>query len=228
MRNLRAETSSARTLTASRASVSVRPIQQEEKHERSRRRHLDGKEPQTAGHRPFVRGRRVSRRADRRGRAKGRRRLYRHAQRAGRLLRRASLRLSEGPPRRLHRRDRPRCRARPRRPRQCAAELLADDPDRRRLGDLSRRHGRLPGRAPGVDRLALLQIRACDRYRRAHPLVCRDGDAERDLWPSRRHLPRLSRRHDHRQGATRTKSSRSSAPRTRRAPWRRRNTSRTR
>src|SRR5260370_31084859 len=39
----------------------------------------------------------------------------------------------------LHRRDRPRRRARPRRPRQRAAELLADDPDRRRLGDLSRR-----------------------------------------------------------------------------------------
>jgi hypothetical protein len=61
-----------------------------------------------------------------------------------------------GRPRRLHRRDRPGCRARPRRARQCAAELLADDPDRRRLGDLSRRHGRLPGRAPGADRLALL------------------------------------------------------------------------
>ena len=168
MRNLRAETSSAPDLTAS---VSVRPIQQEEKHERSRRRHLDGKEPQAAGYRPFVRGRRVSGRPDRRGRAKGRRCLYRHAQRAGRVLRGAGLRLSEGPPRRLHRRDRPRCRARSRGPRQCAAELLADDPDRRRLGDLSRRHGRLPGRAPGIDRLALLQIRACHRYRRAHPLL---------------------------------------------------------
>ncbi len=31
------------------------------------------------------------------------------------------------------------------------------------------------------------------RERRAHPLLCRDGDAERDLWPPRRLLSRLSR-----------------------------------
>ena len=34
---------------------------------------------------------------------------------------------------------------------------------------------------------------------RAHPLLCRDGDPERDLWPSRRHLSRHARRHHHRQ-----------------------------
>ena len=165
---------------------------------------------------------------DRRGRAEGRRRLYRHAQRAERLLRGAGLRLSDRPARRLHRRDRPRRRARSRRPRQCAAELLADDPDRRRLGDLSRRHGRFPGRAPGADRLAVLQIRARHRERAAHPLLCRDGDPERDLWPPRRHLSRHARRHHHRQMRRRKSRRRSSARPTRRAWWRRRRTSRRR
>ena len=35
----------------------------------------------------------------------------------------------------------------------------ADDPDRRRLGNLSPRHGRFPGRAPGAARSTPLQIR---------------------------------------------------------------------
>jgi thiamine pyrophosphate-dependent acetolactate synthase large subunit-like protein len=34
---------------------------------------------------------------------------------------------------------------------------------------LSRRHGRLPGSAPGADCLILRQIRPCDRPRRPHP-----------------------------------------------------------
>ena len=102
---------------------------------------------------------------DRRGRAEGRHQLHRHAQRAVRLLRRRGRRLSDRPARRLPRRDRPRRGARPRRPRQRAAELLADDPDRRRLGDLSQRHGRVPGRAPGADRHAVLQVRARHRER---------------------------------------------------------------
>src|SRR5262249_22041171 len=169
------------------------------KHERSRRRDPDSEEPQTAGHRSPLRGRRVSGHPDCRSRAEGRRRLYRHAQRAGRLLRGAGLRLSDRPPRRLYRRDRPRPGARSRLPRQCPAKLLANDPVRRRLGDLSRRHGRFPGRAPGADRLAVLQIRAWHRERPAHPLLCRDGNPERDLWPPRRHLSRRARRHHHRQ-----------------------------
>src|SRR5262245_26381422 len=69
------------------------------KHERSRRRDPDSEEPQTAGHRSPVRGRWVSGHPDRRSRTEGRRCLYRHAQRAGRLLRGAGLRLSDRPPR---------------------------------------------------------------------------------------------------------------------------------
>ena len=102
---------------------------------------------------------------DRHSRAEGRHQLHRHAQRAGRLLRGQGLRLSDRPARRVHHGDRPGRRPRPRRSRRRAAELLADDPDRWRLGDLSRRHGRLPGRAPGADRLAVLQVRARHRER---------------------------------------------------------------
>ena len=121
------------------------------------------------------------------------------------------LRLSHRPSRRLRRRHRPRRRARPLRPRQRAAELLADDPDRRRLGDLSRRHGRVPGRAPGADRLAVLQVRARHRERGPHPVLCRDGDAQRDLRPSRRHLSRHARRHHPGQLRARQDSPRPSA-----------------
>ena len=79
-----------------------------------------------------------------------------------------------GRPGAVRRRHRPRRRARSRGSRQCPAELLADDPDRRRLGDLSRRHGRVPGRAPGADRLAVLQVRARHRERaRASPTMSR-------------------------------------------------------
>ena len=70
----------------------------------------------------------------------------------------------------VHHGDWPGRRARPRRPRRRAAELLADDPDRRRLGDLSRRHGRVPGRTSGADRLAVLQVRARHRERGTHTL----------------------------------------------------------
>ena len=134
-------------------------------------------------------------RPDRHGRAEGRHQLHRHAQRAVGVLRGAGLRLPDRPPRRLPHRDRPRRGPRPRRSRQRPAELLADDPDRRRLGDLSRRHGRLPGRAPGADRHAVLQVRARHRERAAHPLLRRDGDPARDLRPSRRLLSRHARRH---------------------------------
>ena len=106
--------------------------------------------------------------------------------------------LSDRPARRLHRRDRPRRRARPRRPGERAAELLADDPDRRRVGDLSQRHGRLPGRAPGADRHAVLQIRARHRAREPHPVLCGNGGPALDLWPARRGLSRHARRHHHR------------------------------
>ena len=127
----------------------------------------------------------------------------------------AGLRLSDRPPRRLPHRDRPRRGARSRGSRQCPAELLADDPDRRRLGDLSRRHGRVPGRAPGADRLAVLQVRARHRERAAHPLLCRDGDPARDLWPPRRHLSRHARRHH--QGQMRPRQSRRGRARARTA-----------
>ena len=134
-------------------------------------------------------------RPDRHSGAERRRRLYRHAQRAGRLLRGQGLRLSDGPARRVRHGDRPRRRARSRRSRRRAAELLADDPDRWRLGDLSRRHGRLPGGAPGAYRHAVLQVRARHRERRAHSLLRRDGHPSCDLRPSRRLLPRHARRH---------------------------------
>ena len=112
------------------------------------------------GVRVHVRRRRVPGRADRRGGAEGRPALYRHAQRADRVLCRRRRRLPDRPPRLVHRRDRPRRHPRPRRPRQRAAELLADAADRRRIGDLPQRHGRLPGRAPGAGRDAGLQMGA--------------------------------------------------------------------
>ena len=115
-----------------------------------------------------------------------------------------------------------------RRPRQCPAELLADDPDRRRLGDLSRRHGRLPGRAPGADRLAVLQIRARHRYRaRASPTMSRWRPGTRSTAAP---APPISTCPTTSSGApaSSTRSSRSSACPNRRAWWRRRRTSRRR
>ena len=90
-------------------------------------------------------------------------------------LRGRGLRLSHRPPRSLPHRHRSRRGAWSGGPCPRPAELLADDPDRRRLGDLSRRHGCVPGRAAGLDRLAILQVRARHRERPAHPLLCRDG-----------------------------------------------------
>ena len=198
------------------------------KHERSRWRYPDRKEPQTAGHRSPVRGRRISDHRDRRGRAEGRRRLSRHAQRAECRLRGGGLRLSHRPSRRLRHRYRPRRGARPLGSRQCPAELLAHDPDRRRLGDPSRRHGCVPGRAPGADRLAVLQVRARHRERAAHSLLCRDGDPERDLRSPRRHLSRHARRHHPGQvRARQDRRGRRACP-NRRARWPRRRTSRRR
>ena len=147
-----------------------------------------------------VRHRRVPGAADRRGRAEGRHHLRRHAQRAVGLLCRAGRRLPDRPPRRLPRRVGPGRRPRPRRPRQRAGELLADDPDRRRVGVLAQRHGRVPGRAPGADRDAVLQVRARGRARPSHPVLRRDGGAELDLRPARRHLSRHAGRHHHREG----------------------------
>src|SRR5580704_14677513 len=49
---------------------------------------------------------------------------------------------------------------------------LAYDPDRRRLGDLPRRHGRYSGGEAGADRLAVLQVHARHRECAAHPLLC--------------------------------------------------------
>ena len=96
----------------------------------------------------------------RRGGAKGRPALYRHAQRADGVLCRRRRRLSDRPPGLVHRRDRSGRHPRPRRPGQRAAELLADAADRRRIGDLPQRHGRLPGGAPGAGRDAALQMGA--------------------------------------------------------------------
>ena len=132
---------------------------------------------------------------DRRGRAEGRHQLLGMRNEQCAAYAAQAYGYHDRPSRRLRRRDRPRRGARSRRSRQCPAELLADDPDRRRLGDLSRRHGRLPGRAPGADRLAVLQVRARHRERGPHPLLCRDGDPARDLRSPRRHLSRHARRH---------------------------------
>ena len=71
---------------------------------------------------------------------------------------------------------------------------------RRRLGVLAQRHGRVPGRAPGADRDAVLQVRARGRARPPHPVLRRDGGAELDLRPARRDLSRHAGRHHHRQG----------------------------
>src|SRR5437016_2493240 len=108
--------------------------------------------------------------------------------------------LSDRAPWRLPRRVGPRRRPRPRRPRQRAAERLADDPHRRCFGDLAQRHGCVPGRAPGAGRDAVLQVRACDRARPPHPVLCRDGGQELDLWPSWRELSRHCGRHHYREG----------------------------
>ena len=137
---------------------------------------------------------------DRHGCAKGRDHLRRHAQRAVRLVCRAGRRLSDRPPRRLPRRVGPRCRPRPRRARQRAAERLADDLHRRRVGVVAQRHGGVPGRAPGADRHAVLQVRPCGRARPSHPVLCRDGGQELDLRPARRVLSRHAGRHHHRKG----------------------------
>ena len=165
---------------------------------------------------------------DRRGRAEGRHRLPRHAQRADRRLRGGGLRLSHRPSRRLRHRHRPRRGARPLGSRQCPAELLAHDPDRRRLGDLSRRHGRVPGRAPGADRLAVLQVRARHRERaRASPTMSRWRPGTRSTVapaPPISTCPTTSSRAP----ASSTRSPRSSACPSRRARWPRRRTSRRR
>jgi Thiamine pyrophosphate enzyme, N-terminal TPP binding domain/Zinc-binding dehydrogenase len=73
--------------------------------------------------------------------------------------------LSDRAARRLPRRVGPRRRPRPGRPRQCAAQWLADHPHRRRVGVLAQRHGGVPGGAPGADRDAVLQVRARGRAR---------------------------------------------------------------
>ena len=186
---------------------------------------LLAKEPQGAGRRVHVRRRRVSRRADRRCGAESGPALYRHAQRAGGLLCRGRRRLPDRPARLVHRRHRPRRHPRPRRPCQRPAELLADDPDRRRLGDLPQRHGLVPGRAPGAGRDPGFQMGARDRARQPHPVLCRDGGAAVDLRPPRRDLSRLPRRHDHRLVRHgRGGRGRRNVP-TRRARWRCRRTS---
>ena len=71
---------------------------------------------------------------------------------------------------------------------------------RRRVGVLAQRHGRVPGRAPGADRDAVLQVRARGRARPPHPVLRRDGGQELDLRPARRELSRHAGRHHHRQG----------------------------
>ena len=137
-------------------------------------------------------------RSARRGGAEGRHSLYRHAQRADRVLCRRRRRLPDRPPGLVHRRDRPRRDPRSRRPCQRAAELLADDADRRRVGDLPQRHGRVPGRAPGAGRDAALQMGARHRARAPHPVLRGDGGPAIDLRPPGRRLSRHPRRHHHR------------------------------
>jgi len=160
-------------------------------------RHLDGKEAKQRGidHCSGSVGFPVGRSS-----AADRRRVVAYIgmrQRAGRLLRGASLWLLKGA-RSLHRRCRPRlyvqglaglANAQP--------ELLADDPDRRRVGDLSRRHGRLPGRrqvltaSPSANSrhaiATVARIPWMSRWRRGTPIYGRPA----------RHYPDFPGRHDH-------------------------------
>src|SRR5262249_3777906 len=71
---------------------------------------------------------------------------------------------------------------------------------RRRVGDVAQRHGRVPGRAPGVDRDAVQQVRPRRRARPPDPVLRGDGGAELDLRPARRVVSRHRRRHHHGQG----------------------------
>ena len=80
------------------------------------------------------------------------------------------------------------------------------------------RHGRVPGRAPGADRDAVLQVRARGRARPPHPVLRRAGRAQRDLRPARRELSRHAGRHHHRQGRRGDAWTSPRAARTRRAP----------
>jgi hypothetical protein len=97
-----------------------------------------------------------------------------------RRMRSAGLRLSDRPPRGLHRRDWPRRGAWSRRPRQCPAKLLAMI----LLGGASETYrggmGAFQEQRQVLIRLAVLQIRTWHRERPAHPLLRRDGNPERD------------------------------------------------
>ena len=201
------------------------PPDDRRKHGRDQRRRLAGEEPQGTRRAVHVRRGRVPGRSARRGSAEGRPPLYRHAQRADRVLCRRRRRLPDRPPRLVHRRDRSRRHPRPRRPRQRAAELLADAVDRRRIGDLPQRHGRLPGRAPGAGRDAALQMGARHRARAPHPVLCGDGGQAIDLRPAWRHLSRHRRTTSSPAHATRTRRSRPRNARIRRACRRCRSTS---
>ena len=110
-------------------------------------------------------------------------------------------------------------------PRERAAELLADAVDRRRVGDLSQRHGRLPGGAPGAGRDAAVQMGARHRARAPHPVLRGDGGQAIDLRPARCHLSRHRRTTSSPAHATRTRRSRPRNARIRRACRRCRSTS---
>ena len=70
----------------------------------------------------------------------------------------------------------------------------------------------------GADRDAVLQVRACGRARRPHPVLRRAGRAERDLRPARRELPRHRRATSSPARSTSRGWTSRRAARTRRAP----------
>ena len=171
------------------------------------RRCNHGPRAQEAGGRLPVRHRRVPGGADRHRGAAGGHDVHRHAQRAVGVLRGAGRvlpdRTAPGLPRRLRSRRDPCLR----RPGQRQGELLADDPHRRRLRPEPRRHGGLPGGAPGRAGRALLQAQPPGRGSPPHPVPGRAGGAHLAVRPAGPRLPRHARRRDPRPTSTRTRSS---------------------
>ena len=141
------------------------------------------------------------------GRAEGGHHLHRHAQRAGGVVCRAGRRLPDrAPAARASSCRGPGVDPRPLRPRQRPAELLADDPDRRRhrrptrtAWARSRRSARCwPRRRSPSSAHAIEHV---DRI----PFYVEQAVRHVDLRPARRDLSRHARRHHHRHRSTRTR-----------------------
>ena len=195
------------------------------KHGKTEWRRNHGARLEGSGRRIHVRDRRLPGAADRARGAEGRHQVLRLPQRAGGFVCCRGRGLPDGPSGRLPRGVRPGRGARALRPRQREGKLLADDPDRRRVRREAQRHGRVPGRAPGADRDALLQVRARGGASPSHPVLRRNGRAQFHLRPPRRHVSRYAGRHHPGRGRRRKSPlSRSAAP-SRRAARRRRRTS---